>query len=322
MALELTELQAVTENYVLKQSVDIYFDENVLLHLLMGKNKMYDQLVQPSEMAPGGKMIQVILEYASSHSGSYGKTTLIPQSKKETHNAAFFRWAGYMGANTIDLDDQVQCNGDMALVNLVYEKMQNIQKSIREAMGSAIYASAADTNSFLGLGDLFNTTTSTAYGNIAEADMAKWAAKRIDTETEISFAALQTIRRTAKVGQNKSKKPDVYVTTDTLKDAFENSLHSQTRYKDVNLVNAGFDNILFGQVPVVADDNQTTKYCDALNTNFLDIKTHPDYAFTKPKWEYSKEQPDTLTANVRWIGQLICRHRAAHCRHTNLIPPT
>lgn len=41
-----------------------------------------------------------------------------------------------------------------------------------------------------------------------------------------------------------------------------------------------------------------------------------------PQWEHDLEQPDTLVANVRWIGQLICRNRKAHCRHTNLSEPT
>jgi hypothetical protein len=60
---------------------------------------------------------------------------------------------------------------------------------------------------------------------------------------------------------------------------------------------------------------------DALNLNFLSVKTHSKYQFTPKKWEYSKDQPDTLTANTRWIGQLVCTNRKAHARYTGLTEP-
>ena len=88
-------------------------------------------------------------------------------------------------------------------------------------MGTDVYASAADSSAFLGLGNLFNTSTSTAYGDVTEADMAEWKANVITDAEAISFKVMQTIRRTAKVGQSKDAKPNIYITTDALKDGFE-----------------------------------------------------------------------------------------------------
>lgn len=319
MALD-KELNVITEDYVTRRTVDIYFEENVLLYLLMGKGKMASNLAGPNagETVDGGKKIKQILEIDEAHSGSYGNTTKIPQSKKEIYNAALYRWAGYMSANTVDLDDQIQNSGDQALVNMTYGKLENIQKTIRKKMGAEIYASAEDADCFLGLGDLFNTDKSVAYGNLKEDDLPKWAANVIDASKTMSFSFMQEMHRTAKVGNNKEGKPGVYVTTDELKDAFENSLQQQARYADTKLANAGFDNILFKGVPLVADDNQSDGYVDGLNLEYLKIKTHEKYQFTKPVWEYSKDQPDTLTANVRWIGQLVCSHRRAQVRATDV----
>jgi hypothetical protein len=321
MALE-DQLEVITENYILSnRPEDIIFEDNVLLYMLMSGKKFQDTLVQPGELVDGGKKIKTFLEYAKSHTGSYGNTTKIPQSKKDILNAALFRWAGYYAANTIDLEEQIQNNGKAALIDLVHAKLGNIHKTIRDKMGTDVYASAADTVSFLGLGNLFNTTSSTAYGNIAEDDMSDWTANVDDTAEAISFKVMQGIRRTAKIGQSKDAKPNIYITTDVLKDGFERTLQVQARYSDTNLVNAGFDNVLFGGVPVVADDKQTATYMDALNLRFLKAKTHTKWPFTKPKWEYSKDQPDTLTANTRWIGQLVCSNRKAHARHTGLTEP-
>lgn len=324
MPLTLTELQATTDDYVEKTPIDIYFTENVLLYILMGKGMMAENLVGPDsgETVDGGKKIKVILEYDESHSGTYGNTTKIPLSKKEIYNAALFRWAGYHAANSIDLDDKVQNSGDAAIVKLVYGKLENIKKTLRKKMGEAVYAAATDGNALLGLGDLFNTVTSQEYGSIAEDNMADWKANVITAETVMSFAAMQLLRRTAKVGQNRRNKPDIYVTTDVLKDAFEATLQQQARYSDHKLAEAGFDNILFSGVPVTADDNQAENTIDGLNTRFLSMKTHKDYQFTKPVWQSPIDQPDVAVANQRWIGQLVCRNRKAHVRHTNMIVST
>jgi hypothetical protein len=322
MSLSLTEIQAVTDDYVDKTPVDIYFQDNVLLWKLLGNGNLMNNLVTGDDLVDGGQKIRCILEYGEGNSGSYGSTTKIELGKRKIYNAARFRWAGYFASNTIDLDDRVQNTGDAAMLDSIAGKLTNIQKTIRKKMGGEIYDAAADASCFLGLGDLFNTTTSTAYGEIAEDDMANWKANLIAAVEAISYAVMQKIRRTASLGQNNGDKPDIYVTTDVLVDAYERGLQTQQRFSDAKLVDAGFENVLFKRAPVVADDRQTAGYLDALNLRYLSIKTHSDYNFTRPKWEYSRDQPDTLTANVRWIGQLICKNRKAHCRHTNLKEPS
>jgi len=321
MALELTQVQAVTNDYWDKKLYDIFFTENVLLYMLMAGGKAAENIVKASELVDGGQMIRVFLEYGKGHTGAYGNTTKIPQSKVDIVNAARFRWAGYYASNAIDLDEQIQNSGGAQMIDLVYTKMKNIEKSLRDQMGSSIYSSASTDYDFLGLGNLFNTTGSTAYGTIAEDDMAQWAANVITTSRPISFKVMQEIFRTPAIGMSRKKKPNLCITTEALKDGYERTLQTQQRFSDQRLVEAGFDNILHKGAPVVADDNQTSGYLDALNTDYLKIKTHKDFNFTTPKWEYDKEQPDIFVANTRWIGQLICSNRKAHVRHTNLSEP-
>ena len=308
MALTLTELQAITDFYIDSTDNDIYFKSNVLLYKLLSRGKTI----------PGGKKIQVVLEYGKGNSGSYGANDDLPLGKKEIFNAAFFRWSAYFSGVTVDLEDQRQNSGDLAIVNMVNGKLKNAQKGIRQEMAEDVYTVASDSDSLLGLGDLFNTTTSTAYGEITEADMPQWKANVITTTENISFTVMQKIRRTASIDDNSEGKPNLYITTEELKDGFEASLQTQARYSDVKLVNAGFDNILFSGAPVVSDNKQSSGVCDALNLRYLDMETHKDYNFTKPVWNSPIDRPDTKVAFIRWGGQLVCRNRAAHCRHTGL----
>jgi len=313
--LTLTELQAITDYYVEKTPNDIYFKSNVLLYKLLGGETGV-------KVIPGGKKIQIILEYAEGNGGEYGATTKLALNKKEIYNAAFFRWAAYYAGVTIDLDDQRQNSGDLAIVNLINGKLKNAQKTIRTKMGTDIYLAATNNNKLNGLGDMFNTVTATPYGEIAQDDMADWAAiKTIAPAGAISFKMMQTIRRGASIDDNKEGKPNLYLTTELLKDGFERTLQTQARYSDVNLINAGFDNILFGGAPVVTDNKQAAGTCDAINTNFVDILTHEDYNFTKPVWASPIDQPDIKVAFIRWSGNFICRNRKAHHRREGLTEP-
>ncbi|RLC68834.1 MAG: phage major capsid protein [Chloroflexi bacterium] len=321
MALTLDELNAITLDYWERGTTDIYFLDNVLLWKLLGNGNLKNELVKASETVDGGLKIRVILEYAESNSGTYGNVTKIAQAKVDILNAARFRWAGYFASNTIDLNDKIQNAGRAAMVKLANAKIKNIQKTIRKKMGTDIYASAADSYAFLGLGNLFNTAGGTAYGEIAQDDMGDWKANVITTAEPISFKTLQKCRRTPNIGQNDTDKPNLYITTDLLKDGFERTLQVQARYKDVDLADAGFENVLFKGQPVVADDRQTATYCDCLNLRYMRLRAHSAYNFTPPVWEANLDQPDVWTANQRMLGQLTTNHRKSHIRHTNLTEP-
>ncbi len=215
MAFTIDELNALTETYVLGQPQDIYFKSNVLLMKLMGSKRTVG----------GGKYIDCPLEHGAAHTGVYGNTTVIPTTKTETHNKAYFPWGGYFGAQTVDLTDRIQNNGDEAIVNLVAAKFGNMTKSIKAKMGAGIYLDdiVNGVRGFSGAAALFSGTTSTAYGNIKEDDVALWKANNSNAATTGNFKGFQAIRLPAIVDTNNEGMPDLYVTTQTIKDGYEGS---------------------------------------------------------------------------------------------------
>lgn len=319
MALTLNELQAMTDDYILNhQPVDIYFKSNVLLFKLLKLGKKYN----------GGKKIQVNLEYGETNSGSYGPKSELPIAKQEILNAAFFEYAAYYATLTVDMDDDLINNGDQAIVNLVKAKLKNAEKTIRKTMASQVYdrrsdnlAAGTDPNArpLNGLHDMLGvddagaaTADSVAYGEIAANDMSQWKANLISTSETMGFKFMQKLRRECGVDTTADAKPDLYLTTETLCDAFERTLQVQARYSDKSLVDAGFDNVLFKGAPIVPDDKCSSGFVYALNTQYLDVLTHSKRNFTRPEWKSPVRQPDTATANIRWAGNLVCKNRKAH----------
>ena len=324
----INQLNATTEYYWLKTKmgdpVDIVNKASALLWKLMGNALALDNwAVKPHEVVDGGLMVKVPLEYATSNRGGYGATTVINQSKKDIIDAARFRWAGVYGSNTLNLDDLTQNTGEEAVLDLSKKYVQSIIKAARIQMAEDVITTASDSTRILGLGDLFCVTTSTEYGSIDEDEMADWKANVITTAEAISFEVMQKIWRQPNMGELKELLPNFCVTTAALRDGYERSLHPQQRYANTAMVEAGWDNITHKGAPIVGDPYVTAGYLEALNLNFLHLRSHKDFNFTTPVW-VNKEvlgQPDTITANTRWRGNLYCSSRKMHVRHTNLTEP-
>jgi hypothetical protein len=124
------------------------------------------------------------------------------------------------------------------------------------------------------------------------------------------------------MGDAKENLPNFIVTTPLLRDGYERSLHPQQRYTNTPMVEAGWENITHKGAPMVGDAVGTGKLC-ALNLNFLSLRSHKDYNFTTPVWTAKTVlgQPDVITADTRWRGNLYCSNRKMHVLHTNLTEP-
>ncbi len=321
----INQLNATTEMFWLQvKPEDILNKASALLWKLMGNAIARDNWeVKPHETVDGGLMVKVPLEYANSNRGAYGADTVIPQDKKNLLDAARFRWGGIMAANTLNLDDKTQNTGDAAVIHLTKVYMKSIMKSARVQMAEDIVASASTDYHILGLGNLFNTTTSTEYGSIDEDEMSDWKANVITTDEAINFKTMQAIFRAPDMGGHSWAIPNFCCTTQLLRDAYERTLHTQQRFTMGKMIEAGWDHIMHKQAPIVADAGYTAGTLDALNLQYLHLRSHKDYNFTKPVWldKAVLGQPDTDSANTRWRGNLYCTHRKMHVRHTNLTEP-
>lgn len=318
------ELQAVTDDFIYNRTPeDVYFRDHVLIWKLAKKGKSFN----------GGLKIQANLEYGKQHTGAYGPKTEFPVAKKEILTAAFFVYAAYFGISTYDMEDQLLNNGDAAMVNIIQTKLKNMQKSIRDTMAIDIWrtraenlalAEYADARPFEGVKALFDQNDATTYGEIAPNDLKRpdgshmWKAGYDSTARVMSFATMQAIRRLASLGNSDADKPDLYITTEALKDAYEATLQVQVRYSDKGLADSGFDNVLFKGAAITSDERQTDKYVDGYNTKYLDIIHHAERNFTKPEWKAEIRTPETYTCNTRWMGQLVCTNRLGHVRATNV----
>ena len=334
----INQINAATEaHWLTVKPVDILNTASALLWKLLGNALVNNNWeVKAHETVDGGTMMKVPLKYQNSNYGGYGATTVINQSKKDLLDAARFGWGGAYGSNTLNLDDFTQNTGPAAVVHLANTYLEDIKVSLKIGMAKYVIQTAAasaaadddpgaQAKDFInGLGDLFNTTTSTEYGAISTDIMAAWKANVVTTALEISFETMQAVMRTPNRGNIPAMLPNFIVTTPLLVDAYELSLQPQQRFvANEAMLKAGWQHCTHKGIPIVGDVNYSTGTLDALNLNVLQLRAHRDFNFTTPKW-IDKEvlgMPDLMTASSRWRGNLTCSDRALQVRYTALSAP-
>jgi len=324
MALTFTELEAITNDYFMAdggKAVDIYFKSSFILDRWMNKHKGI------WERPAGGKRIRVPLAYDIAEGGSFHRSSTLSSDDKEILNAAFFNWKHYYGNATIFKTDELENNGEYAEVQLVTSRLEAAQKKITKDLSTDIHGSAGDDSDPLtGFLSLFNATTSTKYGDIAEADLVAqdgtkpWKCNLTTTAEGISLKVIRDLASTAKIGDGPGGKPNIGVMTETLLNNILGILQAQQQFtKDSDTVKAGFLNCEFEGKVLAADDFEPVGYCELFNEELIGFAVHKDGYYKKEPWaDLIVAGKAAKSMKIFWHGNLVCKHRAAHAAHSAL----
>jgi hypothetical protein len=320
----LDQIEAVTNDFYEKNKVeDLYFKSNIMLYRLLGSGQSKLSLVTASETIDGGKKVLEFLEHAPVGGSTYGPTTTIPGTNHDIVNKASFDWSGYVGHDAIGLKERRENSGDAAMVMLVQKKLNSIAKTIRDTMGKGVYvarAASVDLQGFDGLPDLFDTTTTIAYGGIKEDDMPLWSPNIITTVEAMSYAVMSDIIATATTENSKESMPNLILGTKDLYNKYESSLQPLQRFVDKTTLAAGFENITHKGIPFVWDTQCPVGNVYAMNMGKIRIRSHEEFNFTQAKWVANDPatKPNDFIASTIWSGVLTTSDRSAHALHTSL----
>lgn len=314
MALSRTELESVTNDYFLLdggKAWDQYFLSNYLINRSMKK---------PLKKLSGGKQIKIPLTYDKLQGGSFSGLDTFDISRQDITNSALFDWKNYYVNVTVTFDDETENAGPEEMVDLVVTKLENAQMTIQDDLGDDLYGDGTANGSkvLTGLLALFNTTTTTAYGDIQQADMAKWSASVTTTSEAFTSPVIRTMRTNAKVGDGIMDKPRLIVTTDTLFDNWLNQLQAHQRMASPQAAKAGFDGVqLLDQAEIFSDGKCPSGYAFALNEKHWGFVVHNRAFFARSQWKVPTNQP-YKAMQIFWKGNMVCTRRNAHNAHTNL----
>tara|TARA_B110000196_G_scaffold320159_1_gene340855 strand:- start:3786 stop:4904 length:1119 start_codon:yes stop_codon:yes gene_type:complete len=163
MALNFTNLTALTRDKFLPVLVDNIFNSNVLTF----------KLLKNAEKLDGGKKIITPIEYGTNASqGFYSGYSALTTTTTEVITAAEWDWTQAWAGITISGEEEHKNMGDSQVLSLLKSKLKNAEKSLKDLFGNTMFGNALPSGgkftSLIGTG----TIASSAYDDTALIDLA------------------------------------------------------------------------------------------------------------------------------------------------------
>lgn len=239
------------------------------------------------------------MEYAqATAAGTYSGADVLSTTDNEVFSAAEYTWKQYYANISITGIDKLKNSGDSQVVDFVKSKVKNAERTLADLLGTGLFSNGSDTKAIVGLRvAAANTNT---VGGIAQSSYSWWNVQKDSSTTTLGLAALKTNYESCTID---SDKPTVAITTRALHNAFWNLLQPQQRYTDAKMASAGFENIMFMGLPVIADSHCPASHWFFINEKYMNLYVHRDadmkfVPFVKPV------NQDVESAKVLWAGAL------------------
>ena len=285
--------------------VDNIFKDLVLLNHLNEKGRV--------RVEEGGTQIIEPLMYAVNDTvATYSGYDTIDLTPQDGISAAEYDWKQMAASIAISGIEEAKNRGTEAIIKLLNAKIMQAEMSLKSTLNEQLFGSAAGGNDFNGLGNIVGTQNNTV-GGINSTTNTWW-----NPTQATNMAATLSLQNMADVYNRASKGsdvPDIIVTNTSLFEKYESLLTNNVRYQDVAKANAGFQNLMFKQTPIVFDLELAVDTSDApmyfLNTKYLKLTGLNGYWFSTSEFmNGTVAGVDARYALVLAYGQLTCSNRA------------
>ena len=284
--------------------VDHIFKDLVLLTHLNERGRV--------RVEEGGTQIIEPLMYAVNDTvATYSGYDAIDLTPQEGISAAEYDWKQMAASIAISGIEEAKNRGTEAIIKLLNAKIMQAEMSLKTTLNEQLYGSAAAGSDFNGLGNIVATQNNTVGG--IDANTNSWWNPTQGT-TMGATLALQNMADVYNRASKGSDVPDLIVTNTSLFEKYESLLTNNVRYQDVAKANAGFQNLMFKQTPIVFDLELAVDTSDApmyfLNTKYLKLTGLNGYWFTTTDFmNGTVAGVDARYALVLAYGQLTCSNR-------------
>lgn len=282
---------------------------NALLFKLRKRGK-----VKP---ASGGRTIVQELEYAENGTFKrYSGYEILNISPSDVFTAAEFDWKQAAAAVTISGLEELQNNGEHAVIDLLESRISNAEKTMLNNIALDCYSDGtADGGKQIGGLDLLVSTapTSGTVGGIDRATWTFWQNQKFDGTVDgggaTSAANIQSYMNRLWLNLcRQTDKPDLIVADNNFYRFYWESLQQIQRITNAEMGKAGYSSLEFQGAPVVFDGGQgggaqanTMRF---LNCDYIHFRPHRDRNFVPLGDERMNANQDAMVKLLGWAGNM------------------
>ena len=259
----------------------------------------------------GVKIVQPLMYAGAVNVGSYKDDDVFKTDPNTGITSAEFPWRQFYGLMHYTGIEDAMNSGPEALLNLIKVRTMQLEMTMSETINTMLYGDGTGNSNkdFMGLKGLLSAAT---VGNIPTAGNAWWASQTGTAANRAGFvAALRTLYNDASEGNDH---PGIFIATQNAYEAYEDTLVGQIRYADTKMGDAGFENLLYKNVPMTVD-SQAGQGVTApagqvwvLNLKYIRFKKLAGKWFVASSVQQPINQ-DVYYKNLKSYGNLVISNR-------------
>lgn len=244
----------------------------------------------------GGATIVTPLMYAKNTTAQfYNGYDQLNTQPQEGFTTAQYKWKeSAVSISVSNREENVQNQGESAVLNLVNQKINQAEMSIKDLINTALYASSPASNEINSLATLVDATSE--IGDINSTTYSWWQSL---VTTSGSFAAQgrSDMLTTYNTLVTRGAAPDFIVTTPTVHSYYEGSLIPQLRFSGNDSADASFGKLKFKNIPIFFDTAASSGVMYFLNSNHVQLYVSSGNNLKQTEWV----KPANQTAKVAQI---------------------
>jgi hypothetical protein len=295
---------ALSRRLILPRIADNVYNSNALFFRWYHANKFVQQ---------GGTQIEQPLMYTRmAAGGSYQGYQLLNVTPSDTIQNAAFAWKQYYSPVTIDGLTLLRADSPLAIADFVATQFKQSEMDLADLLGTGLWSDGSNANDIDGVREAVdNGTIQSSYGAIAHSGNTWWNSQIDSTTTTMTLNALQSLFGSCTQG---GRAPTIIFSTQANYNRYWNLNLSPQQFpvqpggKDMQLAQAGFENLLFNGVPWIVDSHIPTTGSEGnifyLNEDYAQIVTATRADFHLQDFQTPVNQ-DAMTALLIWAGNLV-----------------
>lgn len=274
----------------------------------------------------GTSIVEPLLTGVNSTVKSYSGYDLIDVTPQEGISAAEFSWKQIAGSVSISGEEEFKNSGSKTrILSLLEAKLTQLEESMKLTLNEQLFADGTNNSgkdiTGLALAVEDGTAWST-YGGIDSSVAANqfWRNQWLGSVGSFAANGIDKWRTLFNSASRAASKPTLIVTTQDVFEAYEKSLTVNERFTDTKMGDAGFQNLLYKNVPIVFDEDCQSGFTYFLNSDFLRFVIGKGRNFVNTPFQKPENQ-EAKVSHVILYGNLTCNNRARQAVATGITVP-
>jgi hypothetical protein len=295
---------ALSRRLILPRITDNVYNSNVLFYRWYHANKFAQQ---------GGTQIEAPLMYKPmAAGGAYQGYQLLNVTPTDSIQNGAWAWKQYYSPVTVDGLTLLRADSPLAIADFIATQLKQAEMDLSDQLGTGLWSDGTNAIAIDGVIEAVDAgSVASTYGGITRSGNTWWQAQIDSSTTTLSLEALQNLFGSTQQG---GRAPTIIMSTQANYNRYWNLNLAPQQFpvqpggKDMQLAQAGFENLLFNGVPWLVDSHIPTTGTEGniffLNEDYVEMIVSTRGDFHLQPFQTPVNQ-DAMTALLLWAGNLV-----------------